>query len=263
MDFEGPVENPLELISNGAPWQVPPEEMKEYWRHNLAQYKRRIILLSEVREMEMATLPYAMLKHILPTDFVAGISEALFKSTHEVTFNTVKNLVISYYCTYDTLKKELEASGKPQPKELPSVVLHRLQERIRLDGDGGKAVLKFWIGTLPKIFAHHMEKFKSWPYNEQAIVADTFFRVAGNARQTEPTETGQPPSLLENRLDSLAQTLLARGYTPWKRSHRRSYLRARFSPQGLCYYHNKFKDKARVCVLGCTYNKEPPKPAEN
>ncbi|CAB3373243.1 Hypothetical predicted protein [Cloeon dipterum] len=263
MDFEGTVENPLELISNGAPWQMPPEEMKEYWRHNLAQYKRRIILLSEVREMEMATLSFAMLKHIVPKDFLAEISEALFKSANEVTFNSIKNLVISHYCTYVKFKKELEASGKPQPKELPSVVLHRLQERMRLDGDGGKAVHKFWIGTLPKIFAHQMEKFKTWPYKEQAIVADTFFRVAGYARQTEPTETGQPLSLLEKRLDSLAQTLLARGYMPWKRSHRRSSLRARFSPQGLCYYHDKFKERARVCVFGCTYNKEPPKPAEN
>ncbi|KAK4884138.1 hypothetical protein RN001_000409 [Aquatica leii] len=184
--------------------------------------------------------------------------------------------------TYDKLKTELIArlsiSQEQNIRRLleheeigdrtPSQFMRHLRNLAGNDVSE-KLLQSLWRGRLPHsmqaiLAAAAIEK----SLDDQAVLADTIFSTMNTSFQAVvqvPTSTGATQTQLEAKIEALTRQVAEltklsnreRSYSRSRYRHRSNSRSKQYqSTSGLCWYHYKFKSKARKCVEPCNFHKQ-------
>ena len=128
-----------------------------------------------------------------------------------------------------------------------------------------QTLYRFWSAALPRnVKAVLALQPKDIPLNRLAEMADQVYECCGSpvVQQVSKSAVDETPDLviygdytkqLVRRLEALEQANKANNRRRSISRSRRQRSKSRTHLQGVCYYHRRFGDDARKCVIPCSY----------
>ena len=156
----------------------------------------------------------------------------------------------------------------------PSDVLYQMQELARNLDMEEQTLYRFWSAALPRsIKAVLALQPMDTPLTCLAQMADQVYECCGSPvmQQVSKSIVEEPPDLvihndyakqLVRRLEALELANKAINRRRSNSHNRRRRSKCRTHLQGVCYYHRRFGDGARKCVIPCSH-KNPKEASEN
>jgi hypothetical protein len=213
----------------------------------------------------------------LPPRFACEVRDIIMRPLDNNSYAILKCELIKRLCSSQDEKTRKLLENVVMEDEKPSQYLRRLQALA------GSAVPEdllrtLWMRGLPEKLQPTMATQKGQKLTDMAEVADSVFSLLP-ARHVPQEATGDASlhtQILQlTRQMSALQTQMAAmvhqvqevssggGERPWRpsrprsRSHSRPRSRSREPrPDGLCWYHWKFQQKARKCTAPCSWTPE-------
>lgn len=244
-------------------------KIPEFWREKprlwFAQYES---IMAPQKQSDETN--YNMVVAKLNRQDIEQVSDIILNPPDVEKYKTIKERLISAneeseVRQFQTLLAEMELGDQK-----PSQLLRRMRDLAR-NKVPDETLRIMWSGHLPSAVRAVLAVSSITELDKLAAMAD---QIMVASRPAEIIEIRHPPNI-QHTIDELVRMVTrlstevaalrlqrdrspGRGYD-YQRQRNRSHSRARSqtSTGGLCFYHDKFKDKAYKCRQPCTWSGRP------
>lgn len=208
----------------------------------------------------------------LPEDVCTRISAFLRKNPTDIDYNNLKSEVLKKYSLQAStrVQRVMEMISQPLGERTPTAAWEEMNRLLQLDeidehGNFKEVDLKreLWLLHLPEPIRASLHDSSTLPIENLLTKADNL-QISNRAilqRQIWKSNIGSISSEDKPMMSSEPiNTTPNEGNISFVKTSRREFENTnRFSPKkyshsnGICYYHNRWGDKARSCVAGCSW----------
>ena len=222
-------------------------------------------VLFECRRITSQRTMFSTVVQNLPSDLIVDLADVIRPIPAVNPYDTLKEAIIKRTATSDEANLRQLLSGVELGDRTPSQLLRHMQHLIGNKLFDDSILRQLWLQRMPLNMRQILATQEHSPITALAETADKIHEcypdtlvAALPASHPDATEICSLKSRfdeLELRLDKLTEMVRALASTshnaPFYRSQSRSP-RSR-TRSGICYYHSKFKDSAKHCILPCSF----------
>lgn len=204
----------------------------------------------------------------LPTDIASEVADLINPIPETDPFDVLKLAIIKRTAVSDEANLRQLLAGVEIGDRTPSQLLRHMQGLVNGKALDESVIRQLWLKSLPPTARQILVTQTETPLGALAEAADKIHEclsermvaaVAHPASQSE--EIASLNARLEQmqlKIDKLAEVILnSNSAQNASFNNRRTFSRQTSSSSGknngICFYHNKFKDDAKRCILPCAY----------
>ena len=234
------------------------EELQHSWFTLLeGQFKMRRITSQESK--------FYILGCHLPPHILKKVAHVVSKMPKENPYDILKQEVLARTSNSKEAQFRQLMSYSDRDNQRPSDVLHQMQELAQNLDMEEQTLYRFWSAALPRNVKTVLAlQPKDTPLSCLAEMADQVYECCGSpvVQQVSKSAVEETPDLviygdyakqLVRRLEALELANKANNRRRSISRSRRQRSKSRTHIQGVCYYHRRFGDEARKCVIPCSY----------
>lgn len=220
---------------------------------------------------------YNMVISKLPKEVVHQVSDILTNPPSDNKYSTIKERLINCYEESEHRRFHRLLSEMDLGDQKPSQLLRKMKE-AGCGNINDDTIRLLWLRQLPASLTAIISVTNNLSLDNLSELADKIYEnLTYNKNTTQ--ETSVDINLITNISSQLAAMRIeinalrsAREHQPMQRSkfhsrhtsHSRSRSRHRSSHNGICYYHNRFKQDSYKCKKPCSWNMNKNiRPSEN
>lgn len=249
-------------------YQGPISRIPRFWRTNPALWFATIEAVFSTSKITSSTIKFQLLLPNIDQDVLTQIQDLVVDPAKQ-DYEALKTRLLQTYGESENLRIKKLLEDMPLGDQTPSQLLRRMQQ---LAGSSVNTdfIRTLWLKNLPSRFQPILAATDHTDVEKLAAIADKIHEVSDPPdayvvnQTTSSTSTSRPKSSCDSCADALRQLRLdvdkilgildyrqrgrsrSRGPPPHGRYRSKSR-------NGLCYYHDRFKEKSHKCVKPCKW----------
>lgn len=215
---------------------------------------------------------YGVVISKLGKDAVSQVADIIISPPDTNKYGTIKERLLAVYEESEERQFQKLVSEVELGDQKPSQLLRRMRELARRSQVAEKTLHSLWMSRLPDHVRAVLMVSQDQKLDNLAAIADKI--LEGRSGEVSEISSGQTQLMVElvNQMSKLTMEIAAlksnsdRGHRNYRRnrsqSRARSHSRPRISPDSpnwLCKYHLRYRNRARNCEKPCNWKK----PSEN
>ena len=228
----------------------------------------QVDILFECKRITSQRTKFSQVVSQLPLEIVTDLLDVIDPVPAVAPCNTLKAVLIKRSATSEEANIRQLLSGVELGDRTPSQLLRHMQHLVGGKNFDESILRQLWLQHIPLSTRQILATQHEAPLSAVAELADKIHEcypnnimatVSHSSHHSDMEAMDARLSRIELRLDKLTEALvkMSEDFTSPAFNHRpRSSSRKGRTPRtrdAICYYHSKFKDNAKHCILPCSY----------